>query len=79
MFDVLQDLSGQLRWVAGMGGGGATGLDFNAALALGAARGCDMELLAEVLPAAEEALQLRNAIEDGEDRLPEEIEMRGDQ
>lgn len=56
MLEVLQALGGQVRVVAGVGGGGVTGLDMSAALALGQARGCDMDLLARVLPDAELAV-----------------------
>lgn len=52
----MRNLHGQMRIIAGMGGGGATGLDMNAALAFGAAKGCDMELLADILPGTEAAL-----------------------
>ena len=45
-----------------------------AALALGAARGCDMELLADVLPAAERALLYAHAGEAGEDDFGGEFE-----
>ena len=55
-----------------MSGGGPTGLDMQAALAFGQARGCDMDLLADVLPALETALMRRHADEDDEDRLPGE-------
>ena len=53
-----------MRVASGMSGGAPIGLDMNAALALGAARGCDMELLAGVLPAAESVLLSRHSEED---------------
>lgn len=60
-------LSGQLRFVAGMGGGGPTGLDMKAALALGEVRGCDMQLLADVLPELERVLVSQHARDDAAD------------
>lgn len=57
-------LGGQMRFVGGMGGAGPTGLDMNAALALGEVRGCDMQLLADVLPALERALVARHRRDD---------------
>lgn len=48
---MLSGATGQLRTVSGgMGGGGVMGVDMNALLALGQARGCDMDLLADVAP-----------------------------
>ncbi|WP_010338031.1 DUF7697 family protein [Sphingobium yanoikuyae] len=46
--------------------GGVFGLDYGAALALGAALSADMELLAEILPDVEAAL-VRRANGDGSD------------
>ena len=74
MFETLKALGGQLRVAAGMSGGGPIGLDMGAGLALGAARGCDMELLADVLPAAERALLDAHAGEAGEDDFGGEFE-----
>lgn len=71
MFEASQAVGGQLRTITGMGGGGPTGLDMGAALALGQAMGCDMELLAGVLPSVEGAL-LARAASDDEDALPGE-------
>lgn len=71
MFEAVQAVGGQMRTIAGMTGGGPTGLDMTAALALGEAMGCDMELLAAVLPTAEGAL-LARAAGDDEDALPGE-------
>lgn len=72
MFEATRALEGQMRTIAGMAGGGSTGLDMNAALGLGAAMGCDMELLAGVLPAVEAALLARQSDNDAEDALPGE-------
>ncbi len=57
-------LGGQMRFVGGMGGAGPTGLDMNAALALGDVRRCDMQLLADVLPALERALVAQHQRDD---------------
>lgn len=60
-----------MRIIAGRAGGGPTGLDMGASLAFGDAMGCDMELLAAVLPAVETALMARHS-DDDEDALPGE-------
>lgn len=67
MFETAKALGGQLRVIAGMGGGGAIGIDMGAALALGEAKGCDMELLGGILPEIETALLARNNEEDTSD------------
>ncbi len=48
----------------------AVGLDFGAVMAMGAALGCDLTLLAEVLPFAEYAI-VQGARDEGDD---EEVE-----
>jgi hypothetical protein len=52
-WDVLLACQGQLRLAPG---GHIVGLDMDAALKIGAARGCDLEVLSELLPAAEAGL-----------------------
>lgn len=71
VFEAIAASAGQLLYVAGLGGGMATGLNMGSALALGGAMGADMDLLAAVLPAAEAAMLSRRA-NDGEDALPGE-------
>jgi hypothetical protein len=62
VWDVLLDCQGQLRLAPS---GHVIGIDMDAALGLGAARGCDLVVLSELLPAAEgalvEALNARDA------------------
>ena len=78
VLETVQALGGQMRIIAGMGGAAAVGLDMGAALALGEAKGCDMELLAGVLPSLEAALMARHA-GDGEEGLRgDESEWEGD-
>ncbi|MEL7783752.1 hypothetical protein AAG607_12070 [Citromicrobium bathyomarinum] len=67
VFETAIALGGQLRFVSGMGGGGATGVDFAAATAFGEAKGCDRHLLADLLPIVETALLKRGRDEEGED------------
>lgn len=50
-----------------VGMAGAYGLDFSAVLALGAVRGADMGLLAEVLPAIEQVMLAALRGEEGSD------------
>jgi hypothetical protein len=50
---VLLACQGQLRLAPG---GQVTGIDLHAALELAATRGCDLELISELLPAAEAGL-----------------------
>ncbi len=69
-------LGGQLRIVGGMGGAGPVGLDFAAALAFGGARGCDQQLLADVLPALEGALLARHRQGDEDDEMMDEGDAR---
>ena len=52
-WDVLLACQGQLRLAPS---GHVIGIDMNAALKIGAARGCDLEVLSELLPAAEAGL-----------------------
>jgi hypothetical protein len=52
-WDVLLACQGQLRLAPS---GHVIGIDTNAALRLGAARGCDLAALSELLPAAEVGL-----------------------
>jgi hypothetical protein len=52
-WDVLLACQGQLRLAPS---GHVVGIDMGAALRLGAARGCDVAVLAELLPAAEAGL-----------------------
>jgi hypothetical protein len=52
-WDVLLACQGQLRLAPS---GHVTGIDMNTALRLGAARGCDLAVLSELLPAAETGL-----------------------
>ena len=52
-WDVLLACQGQLRFAPS---GRVIGIDMNAALKIGAARGCNPEVLSEVLPAAEAGL-----------------------
>jgi hypothetical protein len=52
-WDVLLACQGQLRLAPS---GRMVGIDMNAALKLGAARGCDRAVLSELLPAAEAGL-----------------------
>jgi hypothetical protein len=52
-WDVLLACTGQLRLAPS---GHVVGMDMNAALRLGTARGCDLALLSELLPAAEAGL-----------------------
>ena len=52
-WDVLLACQGQLRLAPS---GHVIGIDMDAALGLGAARGCDLVVLSELLPAAEGAL-----------------------
>ena len=49
-WDVLLACQGQLRLAPS---GQMIGIDMNAALKIGAARGCDLAVLSELLPAAE--------------------------
>jgi hypothetical protein len=49
-WDVLLACQGQLRLAPS---GRVIGIDMNAALRIGAARGCDLAVLSELLPAAE--------------------------
>jgi hypothetical protein len=65
-WDVLLACQGQLRPAPS---GHVIGIDMNAALKIGAARGCDLIVLSELLPAAEAGLV--EAIRAGEDRLVE--------
>jgi hypothetical protein len=52
-WDVLLACQGQLRLAPS---GHVIGIDMDAALKIGAARGCDMAVLSELLPAAEAGL-----------------------
>jgi hypothetical protein len=52
-WDVLLACQGQLRLAPS---GHVIGIDMDAALKIGAARGCDLEVLSELLPAAEAGL-----------------------
>ena len=52
-WDVLLACQGQLRLAPS---GHVVGIDMNAALSLAAARGCDLAVLSELLPAAEAGL-----------------------
>ena len=52
-WDVLLACQGQLRLAPS---GHVIGIDMNAALRIGAARGCDLAVLSELLPAAEAGL-----------------------
>jgi hypothetical protein len=52
-WDVLLACQGQLRLAPS---GHVVGIDMSATLKLGAARGCDLELLSELLPATEAGL-----------------------
>jgi hypothetical protein len=52
-WDVLLACQGQLRLAPS---GHVIGIDMNAALKLGAARGCDLAVLSKLLPAAEAGL-----------------------
>jgi hypothetical protein len=52
-WEVLLACQGQLRLAPS---GHVIGIDMNAALRLGAARGCDLAVLSELLPAAEAGL-----------------------
>jgi hypothetical protein len=52
-WDVLLACQGQLRLTPS---GQMIGIDMNAALKIGAARGCDLAVLSELLPAAEAGL-----------------------
>ena len=52
-WDVLLACQGQLRLAPS---GHVIGIDMNAALKIGAARGCDLAVLSELLPAAEAGL-----------------------
>ena len=52
-WDVLLACQGQLRLAPS---GHVIGIDMNAALRVGAARGCDLAVLSELLPAAEAGL-----------------------
>ena len=52
-WDVLLACQGQLRLAPS---GHVVGIDMDAALELGAARGCDLAVLSELLPAAEAGL-----------------------
>ena len=52
-WDVLLACQGQLRLAPS---GQMIGIDMNAALKIGAARGCDLAVLSELLPAAETGL-----------------------
>ena len=52
-WDVLLACQGQLRLAPS---GHVIGIDMDAALKLGAARGCDLAVLSELLPAAEAGL-----------------------
>jgi hypothetical protein len=52
-WDVLLACQGQLRRAPS---GQMIGIDMNAALKIGAARGCDLAVLSELLPAAEAGL-----------------------
>ena len=52
-WDVLLACQGQLRLAPS---GHVVGIDMGAALKLGAARGCDLAVLSELLPAAEACL-----------------------
>ena len=65
-WDVLLACQGQLRLAPS---GHVIGIDMNAALRLGAARGCDLAVLSELLPAAEaglvEALSMDRRRRDG--------------
>ncbi|MBA4092254.1 MAG: hypothetical protein C0494_16915 [Sphingobium sp.] len=61
MWDVIAGCGRQLR--AGMGA--PYGLDFGAALALGQARGVDMDLLAQALPHVEGILLDQMSTDDG--------------
>ena len=53
VWDVLLACQGQLRLAAG---GHVIGIDMSAALRTAAARGCDLAVLSELLPAAEAGL-----------------------
>jgi hypothetical protein len=53
VWDVLLACQGQLRLAPS---GHVIGIDMDAALKIGAARGCDLELLSELLPATEAGL-----------------------
>jgi hypothetical protein len=64
--DVLLACQGQLRLAPS---GQVIGIDMNAALKIGAARGCDLAVLSELLPAAEAGLI--EAIRAGESGLTE--------
>jgi hypothetical protein len=52
-WDVLLACQGQLRLAPS---GHVVGIEMSAALSLGAARGCDLAVLSELLPAAEAGL-----------------------
>jgi hypothetical protein len=52
-WDVLLACQGQLRLAPS---GHVIGIDMHAALKIGAGRGCDLEVLSELLPAAEAGL-----------------------
>jgi hypothetical protein len=52
-WDVLLACQGQLRLAPS---GQIIGIDMNAALKIGAARGCDLAVLSELLPASEASL-----------------------
>jgi hypothetical protein len=52
-WDVLLGCQGQVRFAPS---GHVIGIDMHAALKIGAARGCNPEILAELLPAAEAGL-----------------------
>jgi hypothetical protein len=53
LWDVLLACQGQLRRAPS---GHVIGIDMDAALKIGAARGCDLAVLSELLPAAESGL-----------------------
>jgi hypothetical protein len=65
-WDVLLACQGQVRLAPS---GYIVGIDMNAALMLGTARGCDLAVLSELLPAAEagliEALSSNRVRDDG--------------
>jgi hypothetical protein len=65
-WDLLLASQGQLRLAPS---GKVIGIDANAVLRIGAARGCDFAVLSELLPAAEAGLV--EAIRDGADGLAE--------
>lgn len=53
LFGVVRRMTGQMRVVVGMGGGGVIGWDMTAALALAEAMGVHRSIAADLLPALE--------------------------